>query len=74
MQIHFGEEDMRVPLLRKIWVIGIVILFLVASWTVVLSRNTSVVAAGATIYVDADNVTGRGMEVMTTLIKTSPAG
>ncbi|MCZ2855639.1 MAG: PKD domain-containing protein [Candidatus Bathyarchaeota archaeon] len=49
---------MRVPLLRKIWVIGIVILFLVASWTVVLSRNTSVVAAGATIYVDADNVTG----------------
>ena len=42
-------------LFRKVLVLGIVTLFFAASWMAVLSGNVSVMAAGATVYVDDDN-------------------
>jgi len=58
-EFKFGEENkMRHGLFRKISAIGILILIFGAIGLTSLSGSISVVAAGVTIYVDDDNISG----------------
>jgi len=58
-EFSFGCEKVGLkPCLRRVLVLGIVLLFFGAGWMAVLSGNVSVAAVGATVYVDDDNIGG----------------